>query len=115
MGPKMVMFIMFCFFWCGLVSLFIEGAWYGSTDIDLVDNLTGFSIMQIQDAGFWAIPKAGVGFFTHGLPKVLLWDYAFFTGDFQIIRWGMVIIFTTALIWAVSQSFLGAVQGIFRR
>ncbi len=115
MGPKMLMFIMWTFFWCSLVSMFIEGTWYGTDDVDLVNSLTGYSIMQIQDAGFWAIPTIGWGFFTTGLPKVLLWDYPFFVGQTEMIRWGMVIVFTTAIIWAVSQSFIGAAGGMFRR
>jgi len=115
MGPKLTMFLMFVFFWGTLLSLMIEGEWYGASEIDIVDSLTGYNIAGLQDTGFMAIPKLGWGFFTHGLPKLLLWDYAFLTGSLSLIRWFMVCIFSTGIVWAVASTFIGAIQGLFRR
>jgi len=113
MGPKLTMFMMFVFVLGTLVSLTLEGAWVGQQEMDLVNNMTGYSMIELQGAGFWAIPKMGWGFLTIGLPKVLLWDYSFFEGTWSLLRWVLVGTISVACVWGIAQMFITTVQGVF--
>jgi len=95
-----------------LVSLIIEGAWLGAGELNIMNSLTGFSVIEV--GGIMGIPKMAIGFLTHGLPKLISWDYAFFTGKFTIFRW-IMIPFSVAIIWGLIQLSMGAMQGILSR
>ena len=115
MGPKLTMFILFVFFLGNFMSLMVEGDWFGSSDVDLANDLTGYSIVELSGAGFWTIPKMGLGFVTNGLPKVLLWDYSFFVGDWALFRLFLIFVISAPIIWAIAQVFISAIQGVFQR
>jgi len=46
MGPKMMMFFIFCFVVLTPISLMLEGGWLGSSEQTLQDQLTGMHIEQ---------------------------------------------------------------------
>lgn len=96
-----------------LVSLIIEGAWLGTEDLSIINSMTGYSVIEM--GGIMGIPKMAIGFFTHGLPKIISWDYAFFTGRLFILRVIMTISFSGAVIWGLIQVFLPTLQGIVSR
>ena len=96
-----------------IVSLIIEGAWLGAEELNLMNSLTGYSVVEM--GGITGIPKMAIGFFTHGLPKLISWDYAFFTGDLFILRIIMAVTFSGAVIWGLIQVFTPVMQGILSR
>lgn len=83
-----------------------------SQHLDIMNELTGISISQL--GGLTAIPVMAIGFFTHGLPKLMSWDYPFFTGSFSIIRWCMMPL-SIAVVWGLIQLFLPMFQGLITR
>jgi len=112
MSVRWVAGLSFVWVLCTLVSLIMEGAWYGSEELSILNSLTGYSV--VEAGGIFAIPKMAIGFLTHGLPKLMSWNYAFFTGRFTVLRWVMVC-FSVAVVWGLIQVFLPTLQGIMGR
>jgi len=115
MSPKLLMFVVFVFFIGSLCCLFIEGDYIGTDELGLANALTGYDVIEVSGAGIWQIPKLIWGFMTHGLPKLLLWDYNFFQGGYFIIRLFYIMTLSVGLVWGVIQTFIGVAQGILAR
>lgn len=112
MRPQFIMFLAFCLLIGNILCLIMDGAWLGATDVTLMSYLTGMT--SLQTASWTAIFTVPYGFFTHGLPRMLLWDFSFFSGSWAIVRW---ILFTISIgaIFAVASMFFTSIQGIFTR
>jgi len=115
MGPKLMMFLLFVFFIGNFISLIGDGEWFGDADMDITNHLTGYSVIELSGAGFWSIPKAGIGFLTDGLPRVLMWDYSYLQGDWMLLRMALVFFISAPMMWGVFQVFLPVLQGIFSK
>jgi hypothetical protein len=76
-GSKLIMTCYFIFMVGNILCMIIEGSYFTADDVDLIIALTGFSVLEVAGAGVLAIPKLAGGFFTHGLPPMLMWDYSF--------------------------------------
>jgi hypothetical protein len=112
MRPQYIMFLAFCLLIGNLLCLIMDGAWLGADDVTLMSYMTGMS--NLQTASWTAIFTVPFGFFTHGLPRMLLWDFSFFSGNMAIIRW-FLMVFSIGAIWGVSSTFFSSIQGIFNR
>ena len=110
MSGKMLMFFAFIYFTASFICLSIEGEYYNDQDVTIVNQLTGVSFIQAQDAGAWAIPKMAVGFFTTGLPKLILWNYPFLTGGYEIVKWLLLYPLTVGLLWGIVSGFFTILQ-----
>jgi hypothetical protein len=115
MNPKLIMFVTFVFFIGTLSCLIIEGIYFGTGELDVVNSLTGYNIVQVSGAGIWSIPKLAWGFVTNGLPKLLFWDFNFFQGGYFIVRLLLIMTLSVGIVWGVIQTFLGIAQGILSR
>lgn len=114
MSPKWLAFIMFVWAVGALLSLTLEQATLGG-QASLTQALTGYSVAELQGPGVLGIMKAGVGFLTTGLPKVVSWNYAFFSGDWQVVRWILIMTLSVPTLTLAAISFIAAAQGIFSR
>jgi hypothetical protein len=95
-----------------LLCLIIDGSWLGSTDATVMGYLTGG--ITLNSASWTAIFTIPFAFFTHGFPRLISWDFSFFSGGLGIIRWFLFII-SIGAIWAVAQEFRYSIMGIFNR
>jgi hypothetical protein len=109
------MFVAFVFFIGTLCCLVIEGSYIGTGELDLANSLTGYNIIQVSGAGIWSIPKLAWGFMTHGLPKLIFWDFNFFQGGYFIVRLFLIMTLSVGVVWGVIQTFLPVAQGILSR
>lgn len=115
MSTKMMMFFAGCFFIGTFLCLILEGSGFGQQDIDVFNALTGYNVLQISGTGIWAIPKLAFGFITHGLPKLIMWDYSFFYGGYSIFRIALIAILSVGFLWGITQAFIGIAQGMLSR
>lgn len=107
LSPKIVMFLGFCLIMMSLVCAFLEGGnVIEQTDVDMVNEWTGYNV--IQDGNVNLIVLAG-GFFIHGLPKMILWEYSFFNGGLVIIRIILILVFSGGVLWGVYSSIVSRV------
>lgn len=112
MSPRWISGMSFIFIVGSMLSLLLEGAYIGDTEISVLNALTGYSV--IEAGGLLAIPKLAGGFFTVGLPKLLLWDYAFFSGGFAWVRL-LFMPLSIAVVWGIIQVFIAVAQGLLSR
>lgn len=116
MSTKQIMFVSFVFFIGTICCLIGDGIFLGQDQLDIANALTGYNITQVQTAGLWSIPKLGWGFVTHGLPKMLMWDYSFLNnGGYFIIRMLLIFTLSVGVIWGVTTTFIGAAQGLLSK
>ena len=112
MSVRWIAGLSFVWVLCTVVSLIMEGAWVGGEELSVMNSLTGYSVVDV--GGVVGVFKMSFGFLTHGLPKIISWNYAFFTGNFAILRWVMVS-FSVAVIWGIFQTLLPVMQGVISR
>lgn len=111
MNHKFVFFLAFTLLTCNILCLIIDGAWLGAEDLSLMQYLTGMSGSSLNWTAIVTLP---IGFVTHGLPKMLFWDYSFLSGGLGIIRWLLMFI-SIGAIWALAQEFRLTITSIFGR
>lgn len=112
MSKYFVMFLAFCLLVGNLLCLIIDGAWFSAEDVSLMGYLTGMT--NLQTASWTAIFTVPFNFFTHGFPRMILWDFSFLQGSLGIIRW-FLFVFSIGAIYGMAQEFRSTVQSIFGR
>lgn len=116
MHPKLMIFFTFSYVAATMMCLFIEGSYLGEEELSVMNALTGMSILEVSGAGLWTIPRLIAGFFTVGVPRLLLWDYSFLaTDEGGLFKWMLLLPLTAGFVWGLAQVFLGAIQGLFVR
>lgn len=99
---KMFNFMAFTWVMSTLICLVIEGSWIGSTEQTVINDLSAITSLNI--GGLVPIPAPSLYFF-RGLVRIFLWDYSFYTGDFEIFRYIFLVVFTGAAIWGIAEKF----------
>lgn len=113
MRPKLIMFCYFAFMVGTLLCLTIEGSWLGDEEVGLVNQLTGYTTLEVQGAGVWSIPKQIGGFFTHGIPKLITWNYSYFDNSYAaLFKWTILYAISAGVVWGVIQVFIPVLQGL---
>lgn len=116
MSPKLVIFFAFCYVSATLLCLFIEGGWLGGEELGVMNALTGMSLLEITGTGAWMVPKLISGFFTVGVPRLLLWDYSFLSSpEGGLFKWVVLLPLSVGFVWGLVAMFLPAISGIFVR
>lgn len=116
MHPKLVIFFAFSFVVSTMLCLFIEGSYLGAEEISVMNALTGMSLLEVSGSGGWAVPRLIAGFFTVGVPRLLLWDYSFLdSADGGLFKWIVLFPLTVGFVWGLAQVFIPVIQGIFVR
>lgn len=116
MHPKLVIFFAFSYVTATLLCLFIEGTYLGESELDVMNALTGMSLLEVSGSGAWTIPRLIGGFFTTGIPRLLLWDYSFLESpEGGLFKWIVLLPLTVGFVWGLAQVFLPAIQGLFVR
>lgn len=111
MSIKMMVFFAFTFFVASFICLMIEGSsYFGSTDVSILNALVGFNVVEMSDLGLLAIPKMAIGFFTVGVPNLILWDYSFLDGAYEIVKWLLLYPLSIGFVWAIISMFVGVIQ-----
>jgi len=116
MSSKMMMTFLWLYISFTFISLAIEGNYYSAEDVTLANQLTGYTSVQVQQAGILAIPLQGYGFLVHGLPKIMTWDYPFLMGPIGgMFRILFIVIFNGAIVYGFRAEIGTAFQGIFAK
>lgn len=116
MHPKLVIFFAFSYVTATLLCLFIEGTYLGESELDVMNALTGMSLLEVSGSGAWTIPRLIGSFFTTGIPRLLLWDYSFLESpEGGLFKWIVLLPLTVGFVWGLAQVFLPAIQGLFVR
>jgi hypothetical protein len=115
MSSKLIMFVFFVFLTGNIVCMIAAGEYFDAGDMNLMQSLTGYSNLQLSGAGILTIPKLGVGFFMHGLPMMLFWNYPFLDGGWELFKYFVLFPFTIGVIAVMGMLVFNVAQGIFGR
>ena len=113
MRPQYIMGLAFIWVMCTLFGLMMGGVWFGTHDASMMNWLTGYSSWEA--AGMFAVITVPIGFFLHGLPALILFDYPFFAGELSIIRWILIAVFASATVFVVASTFGYSFTSMFGR
>lgn len=100
MSGKYLNFFLFSWFVSTFICLALEGTYWGNTQNSIISNLS--VIQTIQTGGIFSIGGATVNFF-QGLMRILLWDYSFYQGGWQVLRWFWLVTLTPGVVWGIIQ------------
>jgi hypothetical protein len=110
MNTKFFQFLAWCWFGSMLICIIMEGA--GTTYItgiagthqvrSVINDLSPFTLYSI---GSLSIPVFNPTFF-RGVFRLLTWDYSFYTGYYQIIRFFWMAIFSGSAAWGIATNFI---------
>jgi len=101
-GSKMFSFMAFVWIMSTMICLVIEGSWFGGPERTVINDLS--AITSINIGGLVPIPAPSL-FFFRGVFRMLLWDYSFYTGMFEMVRWIWLVVFTGGAVWGVMEKF----------
>lgn len=112
MSVKMMMFIAFTFITGNLLCCFIEGTYLGEETTSIINILCGYSTTELQATGGMSWVSAASGFFTTGIPKMILWDYSFLGGGWEIVKYILLFPVSIGVVWGIIQLFVTVISGI---
>lgn len=115
MGTKTVSFLFFIFLTGNIICMIIAGEYFDAGDMSLMQSLTGYTNVELSGAGVLAIPKVAIGFFAHGLPMLLFWNYPFLDGGFELFKYFVLYPVTVGVIYGIGLLIFNVAQGIFGR
>jgi len=90
----------------------LEGAMIGADEMTILNQLTIFRELRV--AGLFSVPVVNLQFLTHGIPRLFLWDYAFFGGNAGIVQY-FLYSFTAAASFGLFILMLGLIFNMFGR
>lgn len=101
-GSKMFSYLAFVWVLSTMICLAVEGSWLGTAERTVINDLSAITVLKI--GGLVPIPAPNL-FFFRGVFRLLLWDYSFYTGMYEIFRWLWLAVFTGAAVWGVFEKF----------
>ena len=110
MRPQMVMFFVFVLIVGNIICLMADGDWFGADDQVQMNALVGHNVKQSLDI---PIVTPVVNFFKT-FWKAISWDFSFFEGGLQIVRW-VLLCLSAGAVFALAQEFRGTITSIFGR
>lgn len=98
MSPKYINFFAYSWFCSTLICLAMEGTYFGSVQGNIVNQLS--VIQTIQAGNFFSVGGGIIDFF-QGLVRIFLFDYSFYTGGYEILRWFWVATLGVGVVWGL--------------
>jgi len=92
----------------------MEGSYFGASQNSVIQSLSVLTTFKISS--LIVIPVFNVNF-VNGIVKLLTWDYSFYTGGWQVIRWFWLVTLSPGAVWGIIQAFIwlyGSALSLFR-
>lgn len=100
---KFINFYAMVWFISILICMVLEGSYMGAHNTrNIMNYLTPFSTFNI---GTIPIPVPNLNFLV-GIQKILLWDYSFYYGGYEFLRYFWMAITAPGAIYAMYQAFV---------
>jgi hypothetical protein len=101
MTTKFMNFLAMNWFISVLICVILEGSYFGAHGTTgILNSLIPFTWFTV--AGI-PIPVFNFNFFS-GVIKLLTWDYSFYTGGYEIVRWFWCAIFSPGAVWGMASA-----------
>jgi len=90
----------------------MAGTYFGAKETTLFNTLTVVRTYNI--AGLFTIPWINIDFFLVGIPRLISWDFAFFGGEAEILKYFFYTV-SIGLVWGLFPIIAGVVSYALRR
>ena len=110
--PKLIMFCAFCFIIGLITSHIMAGTYLNATDSATMNALTVIRTYNVL--GLFTIPWLNADFFLVGIPRLIMWDFGFFGGEAEILKYFFYVI-TIGVIWGIFPIVAGILSYVLRR
>lgn len=111
MSPKTFNFLIFVYICSIIIGLVVEGSQFGMREGTVLGDLAGFSTLKVGGlVGF----ATGTTLFFRGLFRILAWDYAFYVGSWEILRWVYLCVFNGGVVWGLTSTFAPVIANFTR-
>lgn len=97
-----------------IFSQTLVGQWITDEDAEKVENLIGFSEIQSDESVPIAYIKAAWGFFS-SVPQMLVWDYSFLEGDWELMKWILLYPLSMAAVFGLIAAASSVLFGVIGR
>ena len=116
MSTKFFQWLAWSWFGSMLICIIMEGVGVagGHHVRTVINDLSPITWFQIGN--LLTVPVFNLTFF-RGVYRLLTWDYSFYTGYYQIIRFFWMAIFSGAAAWGIASNFTylyGQIASLFR-
>lgn len=111
MTQRFMNFLCMAWFISVLICLIIEGSYVGSHEARIINDLSLFTSLKI--GGIVPIPAFNVYFF-RGVFRLLTWDYSFYTGGYEILRYFWMAILSPGAVWGIGSMFASVFANFLR-
>lgn len=110
MRPQFVMFIAFLLIVGNLMCNIMDGDWVETDDTAQMNAMVGH---QSQTGGGIPIITPVINW-ASGFWRTISWDFSFFNGAWEIVRWILFAI-SAGAVFAIAQEFRSTITSIFGR
>ncbi len=103
MTTKYLNFMALSWFLSVLICLTLEGSQLGAAENRVINDLFVFTTLKI--GGLFALPAASIYFF-RGVFRLITFDYSFYTGGYQILRYLWIVLLSPGAVWGIITFFI---------
>lgn len=96
-----------------LISLTFGGGWFNSSDVTTLNSMAAFR--QASVLNVWSIAVPNIDYALTGLGALMKLDFAFFTGEVELVRWIFIMVIITAVLWGIFSAVIGTASTLWRR
>ena len=113
MSPKLIMGLGLIFLAGTMISLTFGAGWLGDTDVSTLNSIAAFRSANVL--GMWSIQVPNLDFLTSGIGALVSMDFAFFSGDFEIIRWFFIFVISAGVMFGIFTVMIVTASSLFHR
>lgn len=111
MTTKFMNFLTMSWFVSVLICLTLEGSNFGSSEVSVIKDLSLLTSLKV--GGLVPIPAFNLYFF-RGVFRVLTFDYSFYTGGWEILRYMWMAILSPGAVWGIGSVFAPVFANLIR-
>jgi len=104
MRPQQVMFLSLLFVAGILLSFTLGSTWLNSDDVAVANSMEVFSDLGIF--GLFNVPVPNMHFISTGLKAITTLNFAFFTGETEIIKFAFIIVVMSSFLWGILSTII---------
>lgn len=102
MTTKFFNFLCMVWFISVVICLVLEGTYLSPTEASVINDLSLISSLKV--GGLVPIPTFNIYFF-RGVYRLLTWDYSFYTGGYEFLRYFWMVTLSPGAVWGIGSVF----------
>ena len=110
MRPQLIMAAFAIYITGTLMSLIASGIWFGTGEVGIINQLAGYSVINMQSLGGLTIAKPALDWF-NAISTIVTWNYPYLNNPAGFIVKLFMYVVSIGVIIAIWQMFILVMQG----